>query len=206
MSLTIWGRANSLNVHKVLWTAAELDLKFEHIPAGGQYGGLDTPEFLTINPNGRVPTLQDGKTIIWESNTIIRYLAEVYGKDSLWIADPAQRFSAEKWIDWTTTTVLPVFGIIFFNLVRATPEQQDLQAVKDNIPKLENILDVAEITLAQQPYLSGEQFGVADIPLALYLNHWFKFEIERTKQHPHLEQWIERIRQRPHFEKVASIL
>ncbi|MEG1235134.1 MAG: glutathione S-transferase family protein [Acinetobacter sp.] len=206
MSITIWGRPNSLNVHKVLWLAAELGLQFEHIPAGQQYGVIDTAEFLALNPNGLIPVIQDGDTVLWESNTILRYLTEVYGKNTLWIEDPKLRFSAEKWIDWYTTTVLPVFGIVFFNLVRQPEDKRDLAAVKIAAEKLEKILDVANSELAQQPYLSGSSFGVADIPLALALNHWFNLDVERQHDHTHLKAWIERIRAREHFLKVANIL
>ncbi|MFU8926687.1 glutathione S-transferase family protein [Acinetobacter puyangensis] len=206
MSLTIWGRPNSLNVHKVLWLAAELELEFEHIPAGQDYGLLDTEEFYQVNPNRLVPVIKDGDTIIWESNTILRYLAEIYGKNSLWIADPKARFSAEKWIDWYTTTVLPSFGVVFFNLVRQPEDKRDLAAVKVAAEKLEKILDVAELELSKQPYLSGQDFSIGDIPLALALNHWFNLDVERHHDHPHLKAWIERIRARPHFLEIASIL
>lgn len=206
MSLTIWGRPNSLNVHKVLWLATELGLQFEHIPAGQQYGLIKDEAFLAINPNGLIPVIQDGDTVLWESNTILRYLTEVYGKDSFWIADPQLRFTAEKWIDWYTTTVLPVFGVVFFNLVRQPEDKRDLHAVKIAAEKLEKILDIANTTLKKQPYLSGQNFGVADIPLALAINHWFNLTLERHHDHSHLKAWIERIRARPHFLKIATVL
>ncbi len=206
MSITIWGRPNSLNVHKVLWLAAELKLDFEHILAGQQYAVVDSAEFRALNPNGLIPVLKDGDTVLWESNTILRYLAEVYGKNSIWIEDPKLRFTAEKWIDWYTTTVLPVFGIVFFNLVRQPEDKRDLAAVKVAAEKLEKILDVANAELAQQPYLSGPYFGIADIPLALAVNHWFNLDIERHHDHIHLKSWIERIRAREHFLKVANNL
>jgi len=206
MSLTIWGRPNSLNVHKVLWLAAELELDFKHINAGQQYGIVDTEQFKEINPNGLVPAIQDGSINLWESNTILRYLTEVYGANSIWIADPKARFSAEKWIDWYGTTVLPVFAVVFSNLVRLTEDKRDLNAVKLAVPKLEKILDIADQALAQAPYLSGPQFGVADIPLALAVHHWFRLDIDRQHEHAHLKSWIEKIRSRPHFLKIASVL
>lgn len=206
MSITIWGRSNSLNVHKVLWLAAELGLQFEHIPAGQQYGLIDTSEFLTRNPNGLIPVVQDDDTVLWESNTILRYLTEVYGKNLLWIEDPKLRYSAEKWIDWYTTTVLPVFGIVFFNLVRQPKDKRDIAATEAAAEKLEKILDVANSELAKQPYLLGSNFGVADIPLALAINHWFNLDIKRHHDHTDLEAWIKRIRLREHFLKVADVL
>lgn len=205
MSLTIWGRPNSLNVHKVLWLAAELNLEFEHIFAGQQHGIVNTPEFRALNPNGLVPLLKDGDTILWESQIILRYLTEVYGKGSLWIAEPRARFAAEKWLDWYITRVLPVFGVVFFNLVRQPEDQRDLAAVEVAVEKLSKLLDIADAELARQPYLSGEHFGVADIPLGLAIHHWFNLGLDQ-QQHPHLQAWIERIRSRPHFHKIASVL
>ncbi|WP_019443789.1 MULTISPECIES: glutathione S-transferase, partial [Brucella] len=103
--LKIWGRTNSTNVKKALWAAQELNLEYEQIDLGGQFGGLNDPVYLARNPNGLVPLLEDGETILWESNVIVRYLAAAYGKDSLWIENPAKRAQAEKWMDWVSTTI-----------------------------------------------------------------------------------------------------
>jgi glutathione S-transferase len=97
--ITLWGRRNSVNVQKVLWTLGELGLAFEHVDAGGDAGGLDAPAFRAMNPHGRVPVLKDGETAIWESNTIIRYLCAQYSGGDLCPAGPAARAEAEEWMD-----------------------------------------------------------------------------------------------------------
>ncbi|MCF9045288.1 glutathione S-transferase family protein [Acinetobacter nectaris] len=205
MTIKIYGRANSLNVQKVLWFAHELNLPFEHIPAGKAFGIIHTEAFLKLNPNGLIPLLEDEHTSIWESQIILRYLAEVYGKEQIWIANPQRRFQAEQWLDWYITTLLPKFTIIFYELVRTPPEQQRIEILPPIIQEIEKHLAILEALLIKQPYISGEKFGIADIPLGLALHHWFNFNIER-QSHPHLEAWIQNIRQRPSFEKVAYTL
>uniref|UniRef100_A0A6V7KHJ8 GST N-terminal domain-containing protein n=1 Tax=Bracon brevicornis TaxID=1563983 RepID=A0A6V7KHJ8_9HYME len=97
--LTLWGRENSSNVKKVRWLAAELGLSYQHIPAGGQFGRNREADYLTMNPNGLIPCLQDDDLVLWESNTIVRYLAAKYSQQSLYLADHGQRANAEKWMD-----------------------------------------------------------------------------------------------------------
>ena len=115
--LNIWGRNNSINVQKVMWTVGELGLEHHRIDAGGRFGGLDTPEFDALNPNRLVPAIEDDGVVVWESNTIVRYLAARYGADSLWPADPARRAQADKWMDWMITSLLPDMTVVFWGLV-----------------------------------------------------------------------------------------
>jgi glutathione S-transferase len=105
--ITLWGRNNSTNVKKVRWVLEELDLPYEQILAGLEFGLNHDPEYLAMNPNGLVPLLKDDATgvVLWESNTIIRYLAAQYGVDRLWLAAPAQRAQGEKWMDWSNGTL-----------------------------------------------------------------------------------------------------
>jgi len=98
--LTIWGRLSSINVQKVVWAAGEAEQAFERIDAGGPFGGLDTPEFVAMNPNRQIPVLRDGDLVMWESSSILRYLAARYASGVLWEEDPARRVLADRWIDW----------------------------------------------------------------------------------------------------------
>ena len=99
--ITLWGWNYSTNVKKVLWTLEELDLPFNQIMAGMQFGVNHDPEYLALNPNGLVPLLRDDEAnvTLWESNTIVRYLAAQYGQGRLWIESPALRAEGEKWMD-----------------------------------------------------------------------------------------------------------
>src|SRR5579871_4607563 len=97
--IRIWGRSTSLNVQKVLWLCVELGLKFERIDWAGPFGGNDDPAYLAKNPNGRVPTIEDGDKIVWESNSILRYLCAAYEGARLHPAEPYRRSEVERWMD-----------------------------------------------------------------------------------------------------------
>jgi len=139
--LTLWGRANSSNVKKVLWMLDELELDYNNIPVGGSYGGLEEESYLAINPNGLIPTLQDGDLVLWESNTIVRYLAARYGQSverrHLWIEDAAKRASAEKWMDFATAKLLPPFHDLLFHSVRLPEDKRDGEKVRQAVKNFE---------------------------------------------------------------------
>ncbi|MDQ9387904.1 glutathione S-transferase, partial [Serratia marcescens] len=124
--LTIWGRENSNNVRKVLWCAAELGLSYTHINAGGAFGKVNEESYRALNPNGLVPLLQDDDFVLWESNTIVRYLAAKFGDATFYPQDLQARAAAEKWMDWTTSTIVPAFTIVFWGLIRTAPELRDM--------------------------------------------------------------------------------
>ena len=108
--LQVWGRRSSFNVQKVMWLIGELGLAHQHIPAGGRYGIKDSLEFLSMNTNGRVPVIKDGDgTVVWESHSILRYLAARHGQSGFWNEDPAQRSQADRWMDWSQASLQPAF-------------------------------------------------------------------------------------------------
>ena len=116
--LKIWGRTNSVNVQKVLWCLAELDVPYERVDAGLAYGKNDEPWYLALNPNGRVPLLQDGDFSLWESNTIVRYLASKHGLGRLCPKPLETRAHAERWMDWQLSVLVNPVSIVFWNLIR----------------------------------------------------------------------------------------
>lgn len=200
--LKIWGRANSTNVKKVLWCVEELGLDYERIDAGGAFGLVDDPAYRHLNPNGLVPTLQDGDLVLWESNAIVRYLADAYGGGELRADDPAARASAEKWMDWTSTSIAGPFRDLFWNVVRRSPEQRNEEELRSGRKRSGELLAIADAALAQQPYLSGETFGVGDIPLGCFAYAWFEMPIERPDM-PALRAWYDRLRQRQPYQKAV---
>lgn len=202
--LTVWGRNNSTNVKKVLWCLEELGLRYERIDVGGQYGKLNEPLYRTLNPNGLIPCLQDDDFILWESNTIVRYLAAQYGEETLYLADARRRASAEKWMDWASSSVVEPFKAVFIGLVRTAPEQQDKVKIAQGIEQLNKLMTIADTALDKQAYLSGDQFGIGDIPLGCLAYAWFNLQIERPEL-PHLQRWYQQLAQRPAFQKVIDI-
>jgi glutathione S-transferase len=127
--LTIWGRSNSVNVQKVLWCLAELDLGYQRIDAGMQFGKNNEAAYLAMNPNGRVPTLVDGDYVLWESNSVMRYLCMAYGGNSpIYPAQPKARAAVDRWLDWTLSTLQPVDRPVFWALVRTPVEKRDMVA------------------------------------------------------------------------------
>ncbi len=202
--LKIWGRTNSTNVKKALWAAEEVGVAYENIPAGGAYGIVSDPAYRTMNPNGLVPTLEDKDLVLWESNTIVRYLAAQYGQSTLYFEDAATRAKAERWMDWATSTLAAPFRDVFWNLVRQTPDKRDHAAVERGLQACSELFAIVDATLASQPYLSGAKFGVGDIPLGCIAYAWFEMPIERP-HHPHLEAWYKRLKERPAYQKVVMI-
>lgn len=202
--LTVWGRNNSTNVKKVLWCLEELALGYERIDVGGQYGKLNEPLYRAMNPNGLIPCLQDEDFILWESNTIVRYLAAQYGENRLYLADARQRAEAEKWMDWVTASVVEPFKAVFIGLIRTPPEQQDKAKIAQGIEQLNRLMTIADSALAQQVYLSGDKFGIGDIPLGCLAYAWFNLSITRPEL-PHLQRWYQSLTQRAAFQKVIAI-
>jgi len=201
--LKIWGRKNSSNVRKALWCAEELGLAFESIDAGGAFGVVDTPEYRAKNPNGRVPMIEDDGFVLWESNTIVRYLAARHAAGTAWYpADLQARANAEKWMDWTTSTFAGPFRTVFWGVVRTPTGQQDWTAINEAIGVCTELLAMADQALSQQPYLSGDEIGMGDIPLGSFIYAWFEMPIQRARL-SHLEAWYARLQQRPAYRKAV---
>jgi glutathione S-transferase len=197
--LTIWGRRSSFNLQKVMWLVGELALPHKHIEVGGKFGGLDTPEFLAMNPHGRVPVLQDGETVIWESHTILRYLAARYGKPQFWSDDPASRSVAERWMDWSQTALQPDFLIgVFWGFYRTPADKRDMARVKAAIAR--SAADFARLDkqLEGRKFLLGDTLSLADIPAGTNLYRYYGLEIERPSL-PNVERWYETLQSRPAY-------
>ncbi|MCQ4308483.1 glutathione S-transferase [Pseudomonas stutzeri] len=200
--LKLWGRINSTNVRKALWCLEELGVPHTRIDAGGAFGVVGEAEYIAKNPNRLVPCLEDGELALWESNTIVRYLAAQYGEGTLWSTDPRQRAGADKWMDWATSTLATPFRPLFWNIVRTAPEKRDMAAVQAALDECGKLLAIVDRDLAAQPYLSGDSFGMGDIPLGCFAYAWFEMPIERPDL-PHLRHWYERLQQRPAYQTAV---
>ena len=189
--LTIWGRANSVNVQKVLWCLGELDLAYERIDAGMAFGKNDEPDYLAMNPNGRVPTLVDGDFILWESNSVMRYLVLAYGQGSPIYPQAAKaRASVDRWLDWTLSILQPVDRPVFWGLVRTPVEQRDMVALQKDADAEALQWRIVEAQLATRRFIEGDDFTLADIALGAYARRWFGVEGISKPTLPHLERWF----------------
>ncbi|MBC7602636.1 MAG: glutathione S-transferase [Ramlibacter sp.] len=190
--LRIWGRLSSINVRKVVLAAQWLGIPFERIDAGGVFGGVTTPDFLARNPNAMVPLIDDEGFTLWESNVIVRYLCAKHSAGGLYPATLQARFDAERWMDWQQTTLNPAGRSAFIQLIRVAPDKRDAAALSWSIAQTEPLLDMLETKLATQPHISGDQFGMADIPIACEIHRWLGLPLEH-KSRPALAYWYSNI-------------
>ena len=198
--VTVWGRVNSVNVQKVMWALAELGVPHRRIDAGMELGVVTTPEYRRMNPNGLVPTVQDGDLVLWESNAIVRYLYAKYGPSR----SAEQRAVADKWMDWTTNRVQPPMRTLFWGYVRTAPERRDTGALDAAGTQTADVLAIADEALASQPYLAGDECGMGDIPLGCFVHRWYQLPIERPAR-LHLAAWYERLQTRPGYREHVMV-
>jgi glutathione S-transferase len=202
--LRIWGRANSLNVQKVMWTVGEIGTAHERVDAGGRFGGIDTPGYLTLNPNGRVPTIDDDGVIVWESNAIVRYLAARYSEGNLWDKDPRARAGVDQWMDWMQTTLAPDFYAVFWAVVRTPVKQQNRITIDELCRQLADHYDLIDRQLASRPYLAGDRFSMADIVVGATLYRYYAMDIVRPPL-LHLSAWYDRLSARPAYRSHVMV-
>lgn len=178
--LTIYGRVNSVNVQKVLWCLAELELDYTRIDAGLEHGKNTEPWYLALNANGKVPLFQDGSFTLWESNTIVRYLAAKHGLGSLCPASLETRALAERWMDWQLSTLVVPVSIVFQNLIRRPAAERDRAAVERNVREANRAVALLDAHLKDRPYVAGEAFTMGDIPVGATAHRWLELDgIER---------------------------
>lgn len=202
--LKILGKTASINVRKVLWTCAELDLPFTREDWGIGFQSTSEPSFLALNPTAMVPVLVDGDFVLWESNAICRYLAARDGGSALLPADPQQRALAEQWMDWQATEFNNAWRYAFMALVRNSPAHQDRAQIDASIAQWNRHAGILDQHLARGGrFVAGAAFTVADIAIGLSLLRWQRAPIT----HPHfsaLDAYLARLAQRPSFEGSTS--
>jgi len=204
--IKVWGRATSSNVQVVMWCIAELGLDHERIDAGIHYGVTKTPEYLAMNPNATVPTVQDGDNQpLWESGTIARYLANTYGAEPFWPDDPVQRADVDRWAEWSKVNVQIAFSVpIFWKVVRLPAEERDEEQLALAIQNVEKALLIADNRLAEHQYLVNDNFTLADIVFGHILFRYFDIDIERAEL-PNLERYYKMLSAMPHYKKHVMV-
>lgn len=201
--LRIWGRVTSVNVQKVLWCADELGLDYERIDAGGKFGGNDTPAYLAMNPNGLVPVIEDDGFVLYESNAIVRYLAEREKAERLWPPGLRERADVDRWMEWQSTNFTPAMWGAFWMLVRTPAGKRDAAIVETSRAKSEKLAGVLDAHLASRRFLAGGDFTIADISVGCAAHRWLNLPLERVPR-PNLERWYAELKARPGAQQVVS--
>ncbi|RWU22978.1 glutathione S-transferase [Pseudomonas alkylphenolica] len=194
--LRVLGKASSINVRKVLWTCAELQVPFEREDWGSGFQSTTSEAFLALNPNAMVPVIEDGDFVLWESNSIIRYLASSYGGEALYPSAPRLRARVDQWMDWQATDLNGAWSYVFMSLVRQSPAHQDPQALAAACRNWTRNMTILEGQLQRTgAYVSGEYFSLADIAIGLSVNRWFQTPLEHAPL-PAVEAYYQRLTER----------
>jgi glutathione S-transferase len=183
----------------VMWAVGELKLAHDRIDIGGPFGKNKEPPYLAMNPNGLVPTLEEEDGfILWESNSIVRYLAAKHGAGTLEPADLKRRARASQWMDWQLTVAGPAIHATFWGLVRTPPEKRDHKAIAESQAKTTAALQMVDDALGKSAYLAGDAFSMGDIPAAL-IAFRFRALVKERPPFNNLERWFAEIEKRPAF-------
>jgi glutathione S-transferase len=204
--LKIWGRNTSSNVQKVIWALGEMKLPFERIDVGGAFGKTKDAPYLAINPNSLVPTLEeeDGFTL-WESNSIVRYLAAKHANRTLEPEDLKTRAVAQKWMDWQLSVLGPAITPVFWGLVRTPPEKRDVNAITAGKEKTVAGARIMDAQLGKTQYLAGNEFSYGDIPVGIMIYRYVQLIPERPAT-PNLDRWYAAISSRAAFKEQVAVV
>lgn len=203
--LIIHGRATSSNVQPVVWLAAELGIEFERLDVGGQFGGTDTAEYLAKNPNGKIPVIEDGDVVMFESQAILRYLAARHGAGALWPSDPVERAPIDMWMEWAKTSIAPnVVYKIFWQLVRTPAATRNHETLHDGIAEAARLMPIADARLGQHAFLAGDALTLADFTFGAQLFRYFTLDFERPDL-PNLYGYYERLSERPAYAEHVMV-
>jgi len=202
--LKVWGRVNSINVQKVLWALDELKIPYERTDAGLQFGVVSEPFYRRMNPNGRVPTIDDDGFILWESNAIVRYLSAKHGVGTLWPKDPRARADSDRWMDWATTTIAPPIHPVFWGLIRTPAGKRDSKAIEEGAKKLNAAFELLEQALDGRDYVAGSTLTMGDIPIGVHVYRWNALPIDRPSL-PRIADYYHRLQERAPFRRHVML-
>lgn len=202
--ITLLGKPTSINVRKVLWLCAELKLPVDLQPWGSGHRDTQLPAFLALNPNGLVPVLRDGDFVLWESNSICRYLAAREQRTDLLPTAPRKRAVVEQWMDWQATDLNSAWRYIFMALVREDPAYNDKSAMQASVASWNRLMTILDAQLARTgAFVAGERFTLADIVLGLSACRWQLAPIERPPL-PAVTAWQARLAERQGYLQFAA--
>ncbi len=204
--IKVYGRANSSNVQLVMWAIGELGLPHERVDRGHVHGGLDTPEYLAMNPHGLVPVIiDDDGPPIWESAAILRYLSARYGDDAFWPSDPVARSQVDMWAEWGKTTLGARFvAPVFMARVRTPLRDQDPEAIAAAVSAFEALQAPLAAQLGEAPFVCGDTLTAADIVIGHLFHRYFAMDIVR-RPHPRIVAYHDRLTERPAYREHVMV-
>lgn len=187
--LRVIGTASSINVRKILWACEEI---------GVAYAREDSAPEMALNPNRLVPVIVDGDFVLWESNTILRYLADKWHATSLLPTEPRARAEVERWIDWQATELNTAWRYAFSALVRKNPAFDDARQIETSKREWARMVGILDEMLSNQSHVASDGFTLADIPIGLSINRWFMTPMDKPA-FPAVSAYYERLSRRPAF-------
>src|SRR5512140_3050017 len=204
--LKMWGRNTSSNVQKAMWAVGELKLPCERIDVGGAFGKTKEPFYLAMNPNSLVPTLEeeDGFTM-WESNSIVRYLAGKHSHRTLEPANLQTRARAQMWMDWQLSVMAPAITPVFWGLIRTPPDKRDQKAIDAGKEKTITAARMMDEQLGRTKFLASDEFSYGDIPVGIMIYRYMQLIPERPAM-PNLDRWYAAISSRPAFKEQIAVV
>ncbi|MEM7060583.1 MAG: glutathione binding-like protein [Pseudomonadota bacterium] len=203
--LTIWGRSTSSNVQTAMWAVAELGLEHQRLDWGGAFGGNDEPDYRAMNPNGLIPVMKDGDTVLWESPVILRYLGARYGNAAFWPKDPATRARLDMWAEWTKTSVSPeLIYKVFWQLVRTKAAERNQAMVDSGAAALKTLMPRLDARLAEVTYLGSDNVCFADIMAGHILYRYMTLDFDKAAT-PNIDAYYARLTERPAYQQHVMV-
>ena len=214
--LKIWGRPNSICTQRVLWACAEADVAYQlelasgtmgpngHISQGGApFGHVDTDAYRKMNPNGTVPTVEDGEVVLWDSVAIVIHIAQKFAPDNLYGGNPVTLAQSVQWMGWTNEHMEPLLHTLVMELVRLVEDQRSAAALEKARLATISKLQILDRHLAGQSYLAGDEFSMADIPAGATVYRWSLFDLEQPRLQ-NVADWQKRLQDRDAFQEIVA--
>jgi glutathione S-transferase len=196
--MKLYARRTSSNSQKVLWFLEELGVDYEFVDTGGDAGGLDDPDYRGLNPNGRVPTLVDGDLSVWESHSILRYLAATFDPGRYWPQHPAARSHLDRWMDWSQSQFDASFMALFWGYYRTPEPDRDVQANRMHAKRCRSYMRVLDTCLSRHDYVVGDSFSLADVPIGALMYRYVNLDAT-DELPPNVLNWYGRLADRNPF-------
>ncbi|MEM0990887.1 MAG: glutathione S-transferase family protein [Pseudomonadota bacterium] len=202
--ITIYGRATSSNVQLAMWAIGELGLDHERLDYGHKYGGTDTAEYRSLNPNGRVPVMKDGDLVMFESGAITRYLCEKYGKAPFWPDRLEDRARLDVWCEWIKSTLAPMWAQpIFWSLLKH-PSGQGGETVQEAAEAVKPMFQILDQRIGEGPWLAGDDFTFADLWTGHLLYRYATLTFDKAET-PNIDAYYARLTARPAFAEHVMV-